>query len=65
GFAQRFDTVFISFVLPDVAVAWYSVPYNLIVMMLLMAQSLAISIYPENSIFKLIPWVCIRVPWIR
>jgi O-antigen/teichoic acid export membrane protein len=47
GFAQRFDTVFISFVLPDVAVAWYSVPYNLIVMMLLMAQSLAISIYPS------------------
>jgi O-antigen/teichoic acid export membrane protein len=46
GFAQRFDTVFMSFVLTDTAVAWYNVPYSLIVMMLLMAQSLAISIYP-------------------
>jgi len=45
-FARRFDTVFMSFVLTDAAVGWYNVPYNLIVMMLLMAQSMAISIYP-------------------
>ena len=45
-FAQRFDTVFMSFVLTDSAVGWYNVPYNLIMMMLLLAQSLAISMYP-------------------
>lgn len=46
-FAQRFDTVFMSFVLTDAAVGWYSVPYHLIMMMLLLAQSLAISMYPS------------------
>jgi len=45
-FAGRFDTVFMSFVLTDAAVGWYNVPYNLIMMMLLMAQSLALSMYP-------------------
>jgi O-antigen/teichoic acid export membrane protein len=45
-FASRFDTVFMSFVLTDAAVGWYNVPYSLIMMMLLLAQSLAISIYP-------------------
>ena len=45
-FASRFDTVFMSFVLTDAAVGWYNVPYNLIMMMLLLGQSLAISIYP-------------------
>jgi O-antigen/teichoic acid export membrane protein len=45
-FASRFDTVFMSFVLTDAAVGWYNVPYNLIIMMLLLAQSLAISMYP-------------------
>ena len=42
----RFDTVFMSFALTDAAVGWYNVPYNLILMMLLLAQSLALSIYP-------------------
>jgi O-antigen/teichoic acid export membrane protein len=46
AFARRFDTVFMSFVLTDAAVGWYNVPYNLIVMMLLLAQSLSISMYP-------------------
>lgn len=46
NFARRFDTVFMSFVLTDAAVGWYNVPYNLILMMLLLAQSLAISLYP-------------------
>lgn len=45
-FASRFDTVFMSFVLTDAAVGWYNVPYNLIMMMMLLAQSLAISLYP-------------------
>ncbi len=45
-FANRFDTVFMSFVLTDAAVGWYNVPYNLIMMMMLLAQSLAISMYP-------------------
>jgi O-antigen/teichoic acid export membrane protein len=44
--SQRFDTVFMSFVLTDAAVGWYNVPYNLLLMMLLLAQSLAISMYP-------------------
>jgi len=43
---SRFDTVFMSFTLTDAAVGWYNVPYNLIMMMLLLAQSLAISMYP-------------------
>jgi O-antigen/teichoic acid export membrane protein len=45
-FAYRFDTVFMSFVLTDAAVGWYNVPYNLILMTLLLAQSLAMSLYP-------------------
>jgi O-antigen/teichoic acid export membrane protein len=45
-FAGRFDTVFMSFVLTDAAVGWYNVPYNLIMMMLLLAQSLTLSMYP-------------------
>ena len=45
-FARRFDTVFMSFVLTDAAVGWYNVPYNLILMTLLLAQSLALSMYP-------------------
>ncbi|NLE43833.1 MAG: flippase [Chloroflexi bacterium] len=45
-FAGRFDTVYMSFVLTDAAVGWYNVPYNLISMMLLLAQSVALSIYP-------------------
>ncbi len=43
---RRFDTVFMSFVLVDAAVGWYNVPYNLTFMMLLLAQSLALAIYP-------------------
>ena len=46
NFVRRFDTVFMSFVLTDAAVGWYNVPYNLVLMMLLLAQSLAISMYP-------------------
>jgi O-antigen/teichoic acid export membrane protein len=45
-FTRRFDTVFMSFVLTDAAVGWYNVSYNLILMMTLLAQSLAISMYP-------------------
>jgi O-antigen/teichoic acid export membrane protein len=45
--AYRLDTVFMSFVLTDAAVGWYNVPLTLVTMMLLMAQSLAISIYPS------------------
>ena len=45
-FTRRFDVVFMSFVLTYAAVGWYNVPYNLVLMMLLLAQSLALSIYP-------------------
>ncbi len=45
-FTRRFDTVFMSFVLTAAAVGWYNVPHNLIRMMLLLAQSLAISMFP-------------------
>ncbi len=45
--SRRFDVVFMSFVLTYTAVGWYNVPYNLIVMMLLLAQSVALSIYPS------------------
>ncbi len=44
---RRFDTVFMSFVLIDAALGWYNVPFNLILMMLLLAQSLALAIYPS------------------
>lgn len=43
---RRFDTVFMSFVLTDEVVGWYNVPYNLMAMVLLLAQSLAMSIFP-------------------
>lgn len=46
-FMQRFDTVLMSFVLTDAAVGWYNVPWTLINMVLLVAQSIAISIYPS------------------
>ncbi len=45
-FARRFDTVFMSFVLTSAAVGWYNVPYNMLTTLLVMAQSLAMSIYP-------------------
>jgi O-antigen/teichoic acid export membrane protein len=44
---RRFDTVFMSFVLVDAAIGWYNVPFNLVFMMLLLAQSLALAIYPS------------------
>jgi O-antigen/teichoic acid export membrane protein len=44
---QRFDTVLMSFVLGDAAVGWYNVPWTLINMMLLIAQSIAIAMYPS------------------
>lgn len=46
-FMERFDTVLMSFVLTDAAVGWYNVPYTLITMMLLIAQSIAIAMYPS------------------
>ncbi|HID63094.1 MAG TPA: polysaccharide biosynthesis protein [Anaerolineae bacterium] len=47
AFLRRFDTVLISIVLTDAAVGWYNAPYSLITMMLLLAQSIAIAIYPS------------------
>jgi O-antigen/teichoic acid export membrane protein len=47
AFVQRFDTVLMSFVLTDAAVGWYNVPWTLINMMLLIAQSIAIAMYPS------------------
>lgn len=44
---DRFDTVLMSFVLTDAAVGWYNVPWTLINMMLLIAQSIAIAMYPS------------------
>jgi O-antigen/teichoic acid export membrane protein len=46
-FMQRFDTVLMSFVLTDAAVGWYNVPWTLINMVLLIAQSIAIAMYPS------------------
>jgi O-antigen/teichoic acid export membrane protein len=47
AFMQRFDTVLMSFVLTDAAVGWYNVPGTLINMMLLIAQSIAIAMFPS------------------
>ena len=46
-FMQRFDTVLMSFVLTDAAVGWYNVPWTLVNMVLLIAQSIAIAMYPS------------------
>lgn len=46
-FMQRFDTVLMSFVLTDAAVGWYNVPWTLLNMVLLIAQSVAIAMYPS------------------
>jgi O-antigen/teichoic acid export membrane protein len=46
-FMQRFDTVLMSFILTDAAVGWYNVPWTLINMALLIAQSVAIAMYPS------------------
>jgi O-antigen/teichoic acid export membrane protein len=46
-FVQRFDTVLMSFVLTDAAVGWYGVPWALINMVLLIARSIAIAMYPS------------------
>ncbi|UCC65207.1 MAG: oligosaccharide flippase family protein [Anaerolineae bacterium] len=46
-FMQRSDTVLMSFVLTDAAVGWYNVPWTLINMVLLIAQSIAIAMYPS------------------
>jgi O-antigen/teichoic acid export membrane protein len=45
-FSARFDTVFMSFILPFAVVGFYNVAYNLILTMMLMAQSLALSLFP-------------------
>jgi O-antigen/teichoic acid export membrane protein len=47
AFMHRFDTVLMSFVLIDAAVGWYNVPWTLINMVLLIAQSIAIAMYPS------------------
>ena len=47
AFMRRFDTVFMSFVLTDAAVGWYNVPWTLISMVLLIAQSIAAAMYPS------------------
>jgi len=44
---QHFDTVLMSFLLSNAAVGWYNVPYTLINMILLIAQSIAIAMYPS------------------
>lgn len=46
-FMQRFDTVLMSVVLTDAEVGWYNAPCSLITMMLLLAQSTAIALYPS------------------
>jgi len=46
-FRDRFDTVLMSFVLTDAAVGWYNVPWALMNMILLIAQSIAIAMYPS------------------
>jgi O-antigen/teichoic acid export membrane protein len=45
-FTARFDTVFMSFILTFSEVGYYNVSLNLIFSLLLIAQSLALSIYP-------------------
>jgi O-antigen/teichoic acid export membrane protein len=47
AFMQRFDTVLMSFVLTDAQVGWYNVPWTLMNMMLLAAQSIATAMYPS------------------
>lgn len=42
----RFDVAFMSFVLNDAAVGWYAVASNLAVVMMPLAQSVCISMYP-------------------
>lgn len=49
-FTRNFFVVFMSFALTYAAVSSYTVPYNLILMLLLMAQSLALSMYPSMVI---------------
>jgi O-antigen/teichoic acid export membrane protein len=44
---QRFDTVFMTLILSTAAVGWYNAPLALITMMLLLAQSIAVAIYPS------------------
>jgi O-antigen/teichoic acid export membrane protein len=45
--ARRFDTVFMSFALTDAAVGWYNVPFNLILMTLLVPQALGTALFPS------------------
>jgi O-antigen/teichoic acid export membrane protein len=46
-FMQRFDTVLMSFLVPAAAVGWYNVPWTMINMVLLVAQSIAVAMYPS------------------
>jgi len=47
AFMQHFNTVLMSFVLSDAAVGWASVPGTLIGPVMLIAQSIAIAMYPS------------------
>jgi O-antigen/teichoic acid export membrane protein len=46
-FMHRFKTVLMSFILSDAAVGWYSVPGTLMSPVVLIAQSIAIAMYPS------------------
>jgi O-antigen/teichoic acid export membrane protein len=45
--ASRFDTVYMSFILTFTAVGYYSVSSNLIVTMMLLAQSVGLALFPS------------------
>jgi O-antigen/teichoic acid export membrane protein len=47
AFMQQFSTILMSFLLTDAAVGWYSVPGTLIGPVMLIAQSIAIAMYPS------------------
>jgi O-antigen/teichoic acid export membrane protein len=44
---QRSDTVLMTLILSSAAVGWYNAPLALITMMLLLAQSISIAVYPS------------------
>jgi O-antigen/teichoic acid export membrane protein len=44
---RQFDTVFIFVILTDAAAGWYSVSHNLILILLLLAQSISTALYPS------------------
>lgn len=46
-FLRRFDTILISMIFSEAAVGWYNASWSLIMMILLLAQSLATAAYPS------------------